>query len=156
MANNSVGEATNAITLIKSKAVMKKSITVAVLEPEYIKTYLELLDTLNVTADDYPHVFFNLNPYYIETLPDSVIGHYFAGHFIAEEEESDNLTRIHNSIQDMLLYDMRVTSQGLLASIIPGILIQVVGSTKSFAIETVTQYIIIYLNYFKIFLYIDF
>lgn len=143
MANNSVGEATNAITLIKSRAEMKKTLTISLLEPEYFKTYLELLDTLNITSEDYPHIFFNLNPYYIETLPDSVIGHYFAGHFINEDEPSENLTRIHQSIEDMLLYDMTITSQGLLVSIIPSILIQVVGSTKSYAIETVTQYIFI-------------
>lgn len=64
-------------------------------------------------------------------------------HFINEDEPSENLTRIHQSIEDMLLYDMTITSQGLLVSIIPSILIQVVGSTKSYAIETVTQYIFI-------------
>lgn len=119
------------------------SLTINVLEPEYAKTYINALEKLGIKSEDYQHLFLNLNAYFIEDMADSVIGHLFVGHYISSEYDDE--LEVHKYLNDTYLTDMVVTSEGLIASLFPELLKDVVESTGSINVKSTTQYIFLFL-----------
>lgn len=76
-------------------------------------------------------------------MADSVIGHLFVGHYILSEDEDE--LEVHKYLNDTYLTDMVITSEGLVASLFPELLKDVVESTGSISVKSTTQYIFLFL-----------